>query len=225
MSKSPLVSVIVPTYNNEKYLANCIDSLLTQTFQDFEVIVVDDGSTDQTTKLLETYKTNPSIRVHSQPNSGISVARNQGLKLSRGKFISFVDSDDCVTPDFLEKLIIPLLQNPNIDITVCGYQEIYQDHKIHHPLNPQIITGTEATKNFLLKQQDFDILIWNKLCRKSLFDDHAIYYPVGQIHEDNLTTYKLFAAAKKIQYLKDELYFINEKILILPKTLPRLKKL
>lgn len=211
MSKSPLVSVIVPTYNNEKYLANCIDSLLVQTFQDFEIIVVDDGSADQTTKLLETYKTNPSIRVHSQPNSGISVARNQGLKLSRGQFISFVDSDDCVTHDFLEKLIAPLLQNPNIDITVCGYQEIYQDHKISHPLDPQIITGTEATKNFLLKQQDFDILIWNKLCRKSLFDDHAIYYPVGQIHEDNLTTYKLFAAAKKIQYLKDELYFYQRK--------------
>lgn len=211
MTNSPLVSVIVPTYNNEKYLANCLNSLLVQTFQDFEIIVIDDGSTDQTTKLLEAYKTNPSVRVHTQPNSGISVARNQGLKLSRGKFISFVDSDDCVTPDFLEKLIAPLLQNPNIDITVCGYQEIYQDHKISHPLNPQIITGTEATKNFLLKQQDFDILIWNKLCRKSLFDNHAIYYPVGQIHEDNLTTYKLFAAAKKIQYLKDELYFYQRK--------------
>lgn len=211
MTNSPLVSIIVPTYNNEKYLANCIDSLLAQTFQDFEVIVVDDGSTDQTIKLLKAFKTNPRIRVHSQPNSGISAARNQGLKLSRGKFISFVDSDDCVTPDFLEKLIAPLLQNPNIDITVCGYQEIYQDHKIHHPLNPQIITGTEATKNFLLKQQDFDILIWNKLCRKSLFDDHSILYPAGQIHEDNFTTYKLFAAAKNIQYLKDELYFYQRK--------------
>lgn len=105
MTNSPLVSIIVPTYNNEKYLANCIDSLLAQTFQDFEVIVVDDGSTDQTIKLLKAFKTNPRIRVHSQPNSGISAARNQGLKLSRGKFISFVDSDDCVTPDFLEKLI------------------------------------------------------------------------------------------------------------------------
>ena len=150
MTKPPLVSVIVPTYNNEKYLANCLNSLLAQTFQDFEIIDIDDGSTDQTTKLLETYKANPHIRVHTQPNSGISAARNQGLKLSRGQFISFVDSDDCVNPNFLEKLIAPLLQNPNIDITICGYQEIYQDHKISHPLSPQIITGTEATKNFLL---------------------------------------------------------------------------
>lgn len=211
MTKSPLASIIVPTYNNEKYLANCLNSLLAQTFQDFEIIVVDDGSTDQTTKLLKAYKTNSHVRVHSQPNSGISVARNKGLKLSRGKFISFVDSDDYVTPDFLEKLISPLLQNSNIDITVCGYQEIYQDHKISHPLNPQIITGTEAAKNFLLKQQDFDILIWNKLCRKTLFEKHHILYPAGQIHEDNLTTYKLFAAAKKIQYLKDELYFYQRK--------------
>lgn len=211
MTNSPLVSIIVPAYNNEKYLANCLDSLLAQTFQDFEIIVVDDGSTDQTIKLLKTFKTNPHVRIHSQLNSGISVARNQGLKLSLGQFISFVDSDDCVAPDFLEKLITPLLQNSNIDITVCGYQEIYQDHKISHPLNPQIITGTEATKNFLLKQQDFDILIWNKLCRKSLFDYHSIRYPAGQIHEDNLTTYKLFAAAKNIQYLKDELYFYQRK--------------
>ena len=211
MSKSPLVSVIVPTYNNEKYLANCLNSLLVQTFQDFEIIVVDDGSTDQTTKLLKAFKTNPSIRVHTQPNSGISATRNQGLKLSRGKFISFVDSDDCVAPDFLEKLIAPLLQNPNIDISVCGYQEIYQDHKISHPLQPRTITGIEATKNFLLKQQDVDILIWNKLCRKTLFENHHILYPAGQIHEDNLTTYKLFAAAKNIQYLKDELYFYQRK--------------
>lgn len=208
---APLVSIIVPTYNNEKYLAVCLDSLLAQTFQDFEIIVIDDGSTNQTTKILEAYKTNPHVQIHTQPNSGISAARNQGLKLSRGKFLGFVDSDDRITPDFLEKLITPLLQNPNIDISVCGYQEIYQDHKVSHPLQSRVVTGIEATKNFLLEQRDFDILIWNKLCRKSLFDDHAIRYPVGQIHEDNLTTYKLFAAAKSVQYLKDELYFYQRK--------------
>ena len=83
MTKSPLVSVIVPTYNNEKYLANCIDSLLAQTFQDFEVIVVDDGSTDQTIKLLKAFKTNPRIRVHSQPNSGLCRQKSGTQIISR----------------------------------------------------------------------------------------------------------------------------------------------
>ena len=210
-NSSPLISVIVTIYNNERYLESCLDSLLTQTFQDFEIVVIDDGSTDQTAKILDQYQTNSRIIIHRQSNAGISAARNQGLKLSRGKFVCFVDSDDYVAKNYLEKLVAPLLQDSTIDITVCGYQEIYQDHQTNYPLKPQLLTGYQATKNLLLNQRDFDVLAWNKLYKKSLFTEHDILYPVGQIHEDNLTTYKLYSVAKNVQYLKDQLYFYQRK--------------
>ena len=211
MSKIPLISVIVTTYNNEKYIKACLDSLLAQTFQDFEIVVIDDGSTDQTSKVLNQYSANSRLKIHHQPNAGVSAARNQGLKLSHGKFVCFVDSDDYVAKNYLEKLVAPLLQDPTIDISVCGYQEIYQDHQASYPLKPQLLTGFQATKNLLLNQRDFDVLAWNKLYKKSLFTDYDILYPVGQIHEDNLTTYKLYSVAKNVQYLEDILYFYQRK--------------
>lgn len=211
MSKIPLISIIVTTYNNEKYIKACLDSLFAQTFQDFEIVVIDDGSTDQTSKIIDQYSANFRLKIHHQPNAGISVARNQGLKLSRGKFVCFVDSDDYVAKNYLEKLVAPLLQDSTIDISVCGYQEIYQDHQASYPLKPQLLTGYQATKNLLLNQRDFDVLAWNKLYKKSLFTDYDILYPVGQIHEDNLTTYKLYSVAKNVQYLEDILYFYQRK--------------
>lgn len=211
MSKIPLISVIVTTYNNEKYIKACLNSLLAQTFQDFEIVVIDDGSTDQTSKILDQYLANSRLKIHHQPNTGVSAARNQGLKLSRGNFVCFVDSDDYVAKNYLEKLVTPLLQDSTIDITVCGYQEIYQDHQASYPLKPQLLTGFQATKNLLLNQRDFDVLAWNKLYRKYLFTDYDILYPVGQIHEDNLTTYKLYSVAKNVQYLEDILYFYQRK--------------
>ena len=230
MSKRPLVSVIVPAYNVEKYLAPCLDSILNQTFSDFEIVIIDDGSTDRTPEVISKYSLDPRIRSHAQQNSGISVARNQGLKMSRGQYLCYIDSDDLITKDYLEKLITPLLQNPEIDITVCGYQEVYQTHSFHHSPAPKISSGMQATQDFLIKQQDLDILIWNKMYRKSLFTDNHILYPAGQIHEDNLTTYKLFFAAKNIQYLAEELYFyqrrnsyITKNFTSTEKTLTRLK--
>jgi len=211
MNNQPLISVIVPAYNLAHCITDCIDSIEKQTYSNFEIIIIDDGSTDETKNVCEKLaKVYSNIRVISQKNQGISAVRNLGIQESNGEYLAFIDGDDQIKETFLEHLYQRLIADSS-DITVCGYQEIYQDHKISHPLNPQIITGTEATKNFLLKQQDFDILIWNKLYRKSLFDDHSILYPAGQIHEDNLTTYKLFAAAKNIQYLKDELYFYQRK--------------
>lgn len=207
MSKTPLISIIVPAYNVEHYIEACLDSLLKQTYSNFEIIVIDDGSTDNTATVLQKFSHHQNIRLHHQVNSGISATRNQGLKLASGEFICFIDSDDYIAPNYLEALFAPFIQNPEIDITVCGYQEIHQTLTTKHQLQPKTLTGYAATKNFLINQQDFDILIWNKLYRKTLFTDHHILYPAGQIHEDNLTTYKLFSVARKICYIQDILYF------------------
>ena len=105
MSKTPLISVVVPAYNVEKYLTACLNSILSQTFTDFEIIVINDGSTDRTPQVLEQYSSNSQIRIHHQENSGPSVARNQGLILSKGQYICFIDGDDDIAPNYLEELI------------------------------------------------------------------------------------------------------------------------
>ena len=206
MNNTPLISVIVPAYNVEKYIKTCLDSLINQTYSNFEIIVVNDGSTDQTEEILRSYQSNPKFRIYSQENGGLSAARNQGLKLANGELVCFVDSDDSVKSDYLEKLVAPFIEDVDVDITVCGYQEKFENSVINHVLKSQKITGRKATEDLLIKQQDFDVLAWNKLYRKKLFVSHHIEYPAGQIHEDNLTTYKLFFHAQKIVYISDELY-------------------
>ena len=206
MNNTPLISIIVPAYNVEKYIKTCLDSLINQTYSNFEIIVVNDGSTDQTEEILKDYKSNPKIRIYSQKNGGLSAARNQGLKLANGELICFIDSDDSVRSDYLEKLAAPFFEDSDVDITVCGYQEKFEKSEINHALKSQKITGRQATEELLIKQQDFNVLAWNKLYRKSLFTDYNIEYPVGQIHEDNLTTYKLFSHTQTVAYISDVLY-------------------
>lgn len=206
MNNTPLISVIVPAYNVEKYIKTCLDSLINQTYSNFEVIVINDGSTDQTEKMLNEYESNPKIQIFSQENGGLSAARNRGIKLANGELVCFIDSDDSVKSDYLGKLAAPFFEDSAVDITVCGYQEKFENSVINHVLKSQKITGRKATEDLLIKQQDFNVLAWNKLYRKSLFSDYKIEYPVRQIHEDNLTTYKLFFHAQKIVYISDELY-------------------
>ena len=171
MNNSTLISVIVPAYNTEKYIGTCIDSLLAQTYINYEIIIINDGSTDHTLSILDKYRQHPNIRIFSQENAGLSAARNRGISVSNGDLICFIDSDDYVSSDYLTKLSTPFFQFPNIDIAVCGYQEIYQDYQANYPLKPQLLTGFQATKNLLLNQRDFDILAWNKLYKKSLFPE------------------------------------------------------
>ena len=206
MNSAPLISIIVPAYNVEKYIKACLDSIIAQTYSNFEVIVINDGSTDQTEKMLNEYESNPKIQIFSQKNGGLSAARNRGIKLANGELVCFIDSDDSVKSDYLEKLAAPFFEDSDIDITVCGYQEKFEKSEINHVLKPQKISGYQATKDLLIKQQDFDVLAWNKLYRKKLFVSHHIEYPAGQIHEDNLTTYKLFSHAQKVVYISDVLY-------------------
>ena len=230
MNSTPLISIIVPAYNVEKYIKACLDSIIAQTYSNFEVIVINDGSTDQTEKILNEYESNSKIRIFSQKNGGLSAARNHGLKLVNGELVCFIDSDDSVKSDYLEKLAAPFFEDSDVDITVCGYQEKFENTEINHVLKSQKITGRKATEDLLIKQQDFDVLAWNKLYRKKLFSDNHIEYPVGQIHEDNLTTYKLFSHAQKVFYISDVLYIyqrthseITKNLYSKEKTLKRLQ--
>lgn len=131
MENSPLVSIIVPVYNNSKYLDKCIKSIINQTYKNLEIILVNDGSTDNSDKIIKSYtKKDSRIKTIYQKNAGQSAARNQGLKIATGDYISFVDADDEVKPEFIEKLLEPYFNDPtNIAISVCGihYKRLKQN--------------------------------------------------------------------------------------------------
>lgn len=209
MNNQPLISVIVPAYNLAHCITDCIDSIEKQTYPNFEIIIIDDGSTDETKnvckKLTKTYS---NIRVISQKNHGISAVRNLGIQESQGQYLAFIDGDDQIKETFLEHLYQRLVTDSS-DIAVCAYQEIRESSCLDFMPSAQILDSKTALINYFIKQQDLDILIWNKLYKKALFHEFGIQYPVGQVHEDNLTTYKLFAKAKKISYLNSVEYYYN----------------
>ena len=207
MNNQSLISVIVPAYNLAHCIADCIKSIEKQTYPNFEIIIINDGSTDNTKNVCEELEKNHSnIRLISQQNQGISAVRNLGVRESRGEYIAFIDGDDQIKESFLTHLYQALITDSS-DIAVCGYEEIRENSRIKFIPSAQILDSKSALTNYFIKQQDFDILIWNKLYKKSLFQDFSIQYPVGQVHEDNLTTYKLFAKAQKISYLNSIEYY------------------
>ena len=117
----PKISIIIPIYNTAKYLPKCLDSIINQTYQNIEIILVNDGSTDNSSKIIQEYaKKDQRIIIINQKNSGQSAARNTGLKQASGEFISFIDSDDTVDKTFIEELLSPYLQTHNISLSVCG---------------------------------------------------------------------------------------------------------
>lgn len=201
--KNPIISIIIPIYNLEKFLEPCLESIVNQSYQNLEIILVNDGSTDQSKKICQIFASKDKrINLINQKNQGLSAARNTGIKQSKGDYIALVDGDDTIDQNFIETLV-DTAQN-SFDVVVAGYRTIYPDHTdIVSPLLKSL-SGTKATIELLTEQQDYQIIAWNKLYKRELFKD--ITYPKGKIHEDNLTTYKILSKAKKIKFIPDPLY-------------------
>lgn len=205
-----LISIIVPCYNVEKYAERCIDSLINQTYSNIEIILVNDGSTDNTLNILKKMKNKDDrIVLIDQANAGLSGARNTGLINSNGNIVSFVDSDDFVDKFFIEKLYINMTIN-SADISACDYIYIDENNNIWNNVKKKkekIYSNIEALKDMFTGKQLIEVMTWNKLYKKSLFIDNNIEFPVGKLHEDNFTTYKLFYHSNKISLITDKLYY------------------
>lgn len=198
MKNNPKISIVVPAYKVQDYVLECLESIAAQTYKNIEVVVIDDGSPDDSGVICDDYaKKDARFHVIHQKNGGLSAARNRGLKEATGKYIAFVDSDDSVAPEYIEKLYQSIHDNDS-ELAVCGFNQTRVDR--------EAMSGNEATAILLTRQLDEDLVAWNKLYLRSLFIDHKIAYPVGEIHEDNLTTYKLYAAAKRVSFVPDTLY-------------------
>lgn len=200
------VSVIVPVYNVEKYINRCIDSILNQTIQDLEIILVDDGSTDKSGKICDEYQEKDErIRVIHKKNGGLSDARNAGEKIATSEYIIFLDSDDYIHREMLETLYTPMKEK-NVDLSVCGAWNVYDEEEIpQYPRIEQFLcTGSEAFK-FILEGYKIPGAIWNKMIKKEIAD--KISFPVGRIYEDAFYTLKLIPLVKQVYVTTKPMYY------------------
>ena len=204
---NPLVSVIVPVYNTAKFLPTCLNSILNQTYQNLEIIIINDGSTDDSEETISKYATKDDrIKTISQENQGLSGARNAGIKTATGDYITFVDSDDKIEPTMIEKLLLALKQTDS-DIAVCSFKELYKNGKVvHFNKNdlPETIYHTDQALKAMLKEQGFMVSATMKLFPTSYFKN--IKFPLNKLHEDVGTTYKLIMKAGKTVFIPNELY-------------------
>ncbi len=195
------ISVIVPIYKVERYLRRCVDSILSQTFSDLEVILVDDGSPDQCGAICDEYAAaDPRVKVIHKPNGGLSSARNAGIEAATGEYLAFIDSDDWLDADMFGQLH-RLCTEHNAQIAECSFRSIYKDAVVEEtPCTAEVIEANSSQAICgILEWKHFKPLACNKLYHRSVIGNTR--YPEGWLHEDEFTTYKFFAAAKKLVYL------------------------
>ena len=200
-----LISVIIPVYKVEKYLCRCVDSVLEQTYTNMEIILVDDGSPDNCPVMCDEYARQDSrVKVIHQENAGLSGARNAGIDMAQGQWLAFVDSDDYLAADFLERLYQACVDTGS-SLSVCRWEYVRGETIPEHgPGETRVYTGREMLANLYVPDGAYFVVAWNKLYRKELFED--IRYPLGRIHEDEATTYRIYDKVKKAAYVDRSLY-------------------
>ena len=208
------VSLIIPVYNVEHYIEKCLCSALGQTLDNIEIIVVNDGATDESMKIVDIFENKyPNIRIINKKNGGLSSARNSGLEFAKGKYIAFLDSDDYIEETMLEQMYTSA-ENRQLDIVGCNLTKVdEQGNNLGSENNVvdynHIYDKSEATSEYLLN--NIPAYAWNKLYRRSLFQDNNITYPVGKLYEDIGTTFQLISVAERIGFIEDALYlYVNE---------------
>lgn len=205
------VSIIVPIYNISKYLEKCIESVISQTYKNIEILLVNDGSTDNCLEICKKYKKlDKRIKIINKKNGGLSDARNAGLKCASGEYIFFLDGDDFISKDTIEYLV-SLLEERNADVCVCNYflhypdtrenfikEKFVEDVVIEYSLESALIDMLDVNKSF-------GWCAWNKLYKKNILTNFE--YPYGKLYEDIGTTYKAICNSKKIVFSSKALYY------------------
>lgn len=207
MQESTFISVIVPVYNVEEYLCKCLDSLLSQTFRNLEILLIDDGSTDRSGEICDRYANADSrIKVFHKENGGVSSARNMGLDNAKGEWITFVDADDWIDANMYENLCNEAIKSQS-DIVLCDFYLYYGPDK----KNICKTISTNGTKDNILRSYILSFTsLCNMLVHRSLYDEYRLRIPLELINcEDFWLTVQLCYHAKKISSVHVPLYYYN----------------
>ena len=207
---TPKISIIIPVYRVENYLTACLESIDAQTFRDFEVILVDDGSPDTCGAMCDAYAAeHPNTRVIHQENAGLSQARNNGVKIARGEYVTFIDSDDFVAPEYLEYLLY-LAEKYGTEVS-CGKCLSFEDGTV--PVRKDVpdreaeIPAEQALSDLCYGK--INIFACVKLYKRHLVEKHP--YPAGKLYEDTATTYKIIGDTKSIANSNRAIYFWRQR--------------
>ncbi|WP_443796468.1 glycosyltransferase family 2 protein [Dialister hominis] len=202
------ISVIVPVYNVAPYLKKCVDSIINQTFTDIEIILVDDGSTDESGTICDQYAQKDSrVKVIHKSNGGLSDARNSGLEVCSGEYIGFVDSDDWISPDMYETLIHFAVKE-DLDVAMCGVSDIWPDRIEGTPhFKPVILTDVNDIISEILvnKHGGTCIPVWNRIYRSRIFKD--LKFEKGRYYEDGYYLLRWIERTKRFGRISDRKYF------------------
>lgn len=202
-----VISVIIPIYNVEKYIDNCIVSIVNQTYTNLEIILVDDGSPDNCPEICDNWASRDNrIKVIHKENGGLSDARNAGLAVATGDFIAFVDSDDWIDTQMYQVLYNSII-NTNSDIASCGAKRVWLDGRASCELinitNDYVLENEDIMKALITSNGLLQV-VWNKLYRKKIIED--IKFPVGLIHEDEFWSWRAIARAGRVVVIKESFY-------------------
>ena len=213
--KKPLISIIIPIYNSEKLLSPCLDSVTNQTYNNLEIILINDGSTDHSSKIIKEYANKDHrIKIIEEKNQGQSAARNQGLKIAKGEYISFIDSDDKVEKTFIEKLLKPY-QDGKTSLSVCGMRRDFLNskHTEYLYLSPIIKKGkNESSKSYILRLLTKDGRLYssvNKLYKGNLAKEISFDTSLNFAEDTKFVLEYLKKSTGEISFIKEPLYIYN----------------
>ena len=203
--KEPLISIVVPVYKVEEYIDRCIQSITNQTYENIEIILVDDGSPDNCGKICDSYaKKDKRIKVIHKENGGLSDARNAGIEKANGKYISFIDSDDYIEKDYI-KILYKAIDQEDIDIAIGSHTVLYDTGAIiKKATGEEKILEPKEVLERILYDDNIDYSAWAKLYKMELFNE--IRYPKGRVFEDAATTYRVIDISRKIAITSKPIY-------------------
>lgn len=209
MESSPLISIITPVYNVEQYLQQCIESIILQDFQDWELILVDDGSTDKSGAICDEYALKEArIRVLHKENTGQADSRNVALQLAKADLIGFVDSDDWIESDMYSVLYHTLIEE-QADIAICGYFQDYKDvSEASCTTGEVVVYNQDEALNLILEDKVIKSFLWDKLFRREVITD---LLPKSYYYEDYATLFKWFINANRIVFCQKPEYHYRQR--------------
>ncbi len=204
------VTVVVAVYNIEQYISKCIKSIITQTYENLQIILVDDGSTDSSGKICDEFALRDKrIEVIHQPNRGQSSARNVGISKAEGSWLAFIDGDDYIHPQFI-KILYEAASKSGSQIAICDYRKVKDCETVSNEhmdeYQDTVLSSEQMLQSWHGKLTKIETVPWNKLYATELFKSE-IRYPVGTIHEDIYITHQLVAKADQVIIVWSELYF------------------